>query len=456
MRASAPQGETSHPRSAVEHVTPYDRFALTDTEAGQLLRSGARRTELEAFFGPAEYHELAALAHRACAARLARDAARVLIVPGIMGSQLGLARRAPLPNDVLWLDPVDIGAGRLSALKVPDARAIRPYGVVLYSYLRLKLQLRAAGFDAVLYQYDWRLGIEALGRELAALLATESHPRVRLIGHSMGGLVCRAALAQPGTARIERVVLLGTPNLGSFAPVQALRGTYSVVRKIAQLDALNSAETLAGEIFSTFPSLYQMLPVPHDSESLDLFDAAQWPRSGPQPRADLLRAAARIQTQLAVPDERFSVVIGIGQETVTSVTRHRDDFLYTITREGDGTVPARRAELAGAGTWYAAVSHGELARDPIVAGAIADLLQSGTTQRLPNSWQGRGRARARISDRALRRRHTAKVDWADLSPEERRLFLQNLNEPPKLTLRVPARAPTRTGARRKGRTRRAR
>ena len=36
------------------------------------------------------------------------NAPRVIIVPGIMGSQLGLTRRAPLPHDVLWLDPVDI------------------------------------------------------------------------------------------------------------------------------------------------------------------------------------------------------------------------------------------------------------------------------------------------------------------------------------------------------------
>ena len=34
---------------------------------------------------------------------------------------------------------------------------------------------------------------------------------------------------------VKRVVLLGTPNFGSFAPVQALRGTYAVVRKIARL-----------------------------------------------------------------------------------------------------------------------------------------------------------------------------------------------------------------------------
>jgi hypothetical protein len=42
-----------------------------------------------------------------------------------------------------------------------------------------------------------------------------------------------------------------------------------------------------------------------------------------------------------------------------------------------------------------------------------------------------------VSDGALRRTHAEKVDWTALAPEERRLFLQSLNEPPQLRLRVP-------------------
>jgi hypothetical protein len=42
-----------------------------------------------------------------------------------------------------------------------------------------------------------------------------------------------------------------------------------------------------------------------------------------------------------------------------------------------------------------------------------------------------------VSDAQLRRTHAKKVDWAALTPKERRLFLENLNEPPHLRLRVP-------------------
>jgi hypothetical protein len=423
-----------HPQTGVDHVTPYDRLAWSDTEVEEFLVSGAHREELEAYFGVREY---AALRHLALRARTIRETDdRAIIVPGIMGSQLGLRRRTPLPQDILWLDPVDISLGRLSALALPGNNAVLSLGVVLYSYLRLKLHLRIAGFAPVFHHYDWRLGVAQLGRELAERIARESAARVRVVAHSMGGLVSRAALALPAGSRVERLVLLGTPNLGSFAAVQALRGTYAVVRKLARLDASGTPETLAAGVFSTFPSLYHLLPPKCGDGVLDLFDLHAWPDAGPRPSAALLEAARNTTALLARADDRFAVVVGVGQETVTAVNRQRDDFIYTITRRGDGTVPTAHAELPGAQNYYAEVSHSELARDGKVAQAVADLLRGGRTRRLPQQWNYRGTAAARISDSALRRTHTGKVDWAALEADERRVFLQNLNEPPKLRLRA--------------------
>jgi hypothetical protein len=41
-------------RRVADHVTPYDRFAVSDVALEHLLVSGERRTELAAYFGPAE------------------------------------------------------------------------------------------------------------------------------------------------------------------------------------------------------------------------------------------------------------------------------------------------------------------------------------------------------------------------------------------------------------------
>jgi len=425
------------PDSPLDHVTPYDRFAWSDEQIGLWLASGERRRELLAYFGAAEYRALAALARRAQSAPVADAALRVLVVPGIMGSQLGLLRPPPLPHDIVWLDPIDIQLGRLATLRVPGAAHIVSLGVVPFSYLRLKLYLRAHGLAAEFHDYDWRLPVAQLGSALAERVRAAGRTRVAIVAHSMGGLVARAALALAGTGSVERLVLLGTPHLGSFAAVQAVRGTYAVVRKVARLAGEASAETLAAEVFSTFPSLYDLLPVAAGSGATDLFDARAWPASGPQPRAALMQAALAARQRLAAPDERFVSIVGVGQETVTAVTRRNDDFVYTLTRHGDGTVPATSAALAGVRCAYARVAHSNLTRDPVVAAAVVDMLRRGSTTRLPAAWPSSSRASTQVSDRQLRRSHAQKVDWAALTPEERRVFLQNLNEPPQFKLRVP-------------------
>jgi hypothetical protein len=133
------------------------------------------------------------------------------------------------------------------------------------------------------------------------------------------------------------------------------------------------------------------------------------------------------------------VVIGTGQPTVTGIERAADDFVYTVTLHGDGTVPAVSARLNGAHTYYVACAHSELTRDPLVATAIADILKTGATRRLARRWSPRNRATGRISDTALRLTRTGKVDLTTLEPDARRLFMQTLNEPPPLRLRTPGR-----------------
>jgi hypothetical protein len=170
-----------------------------------------------------------------------------------------------------------------------------------------------------------------------------------------------------------------------------------------------------------------------------LFDAEQWPRQGPRPRPELLRAAWASRAGLAPATERYSVVIGTGQPTVTGIERVDDEFIYTLTPHGDGTIPVVSARLAGAQTYYAACAHSELTRDPLIANAVADILKSGRTRRLAPRWSPRNRAVGRISDSDLRLTRTEKVDLTTLDPDARRAFMQTLNEPPPLRLRTPGR-----------------
>src|SRR5581483_8943737 len=109
----------SRPDLPLDHVTPYDRFASSDVDIERLLVSADHEKDLVAYFGAQEYQDLARLARQAAATPVKDEGLRVIVVPGIMGSQLGLLRTPPLPNDVLWVDPIDIELGRLATLRIP-------------------------------------------------------------------------------------------------------------------------------------------------------------------------------------------------------------------------------------------------------------------------------------------------------------------------------------------------
>jgi len=84
------------------------------------------------------------------------------------------------------------------------------------------------GFKVEYYPYDWRQSIAKLGQDLAAKMRTFQGSKVMLVAHSMGGLVCRAAL-RAGADKVTPLVMLGTPNRGSFSPVEVMQGINSTV-----------------------------------------------------------------------------------------------------------------------------------------------------------------------------------------------------------------------------------
>lgn len=405
-----------------DEVSVYDRLVWPEGAIEALLASGERRRELVAFLGEQEYTALQPLAN--AAARAAKDPDRVVVlVPGIMGSQLGKPRPAPLPANLLWIDPVDFQHGRLTELALPD-RGVRSVGPVLYSYLPLKLALEACGYTVRYHDYDWRQDVGRLGLELAQRLAAETARSITVIGHSMGGLVGRVALRRMGIPKIRRLITLGAPHGGSYGALLALRGVYPLVRRIAQLDPRNSAEALTREVFSTFPSLYQLLPVHFGGP--DLFDARGWPADGPQPDASLL-AQARL-LDLGGPDPRITCIAGFGRDTVIGVDRVADGFRYAVDRLGDGTVPLDRAVLPGCEAWYCDASHGDLPRSPVLHSALFALLAGQAPPLLPAP-PPESPARFHLLEPLLRTQMTEKLDWAALEPAARHRFLGSLNEP---------------------------
>lgn len=404
------------PAAASHALTPAH---LHDDQVTALLRSGAHHQLLNAFFGETEYRELSQLAKLA-ATRSNPRGTPVVILPGIMGSRLALKRGNTL--DLYWLHPAAIAQGQLAKLALPGARGLRPIGVMLPGYLKLKLMLEIAGFRPVLHAFDWRIDLERNARALLRTLEDSGAAQTHIIAHSMGGLIARAALRYDKRKLIGRLIQLGAPNEGSYAPVMALRAVYPTVRKIAALDRVHSAEDLARQVFLTLPGLYQLLPTPRANEP-DLFDAQYWPSDlAPDPR--LLDAARAARARLPEADDRCLVVAGTQHDTVTELQRRGDVFSYGISAAGDGTVPLSRAQWAGARTWYAAANHGALSTRTDVLTALVELLQHGETERLLTTPPITGPCFREVSDADLRRHARNKVEWDALSLESRRRILE--------------------------------
>lgn len=423
---------------------------LHDDEIERLLVSGERRAELSAQFGPRGYRELAVLARRASQART-RGGPVVYVLPGLMGSRIGT--RGRLLDDVLWLDPIEIAAGHLTRLALPRGSRLAALGVMLLNALKLKLSLVIAGFDARFHAYDWRLDVETLAAELNARIAGDGVRDAMLVGHSMGGVVARVALAADatGAGRIRRIVQLGAPNGGSFAAVLALRGVYVTVRKLAALDLRHDAEDLARLVFRSLPSLHELLPDPAVAGGADLFDAANWPRDALRPDPRLLQDAAAARRRRPAADPRCLHVVGVRQETVAGVERGASGFSYRVGHDGDGTVPRVLAEVPGEPTWFVPEKHGGLPNNGRVISAVADLLRDGTTGRLPAATRGTGTRPRLVAESTLRRIAPRKLRWQDLSPDARRRLLEPVISPEfhgtvsRRSLQAPGPAASRTG-----------
>lgn len=223
----------------------------------------------------------------------------------------------------------------------------------------------AVGLTQHVFAYDWRRDLVESARRLDETLEAlaeargDADTRFNIVGHSMGGLVARYYLrygtAEPdpgapvtwaGARRIRNLILVAVPNGGAVHALEALLLGNRVGL---------SYTTLASQVVTRMPSVYQLLPpagasglVDHHGEPIaaDLHDVETWRRFGWGPfgpatrrmvaladgrdkvehavflEAALLRARAFHAAMARVPDTPCpSKVIVIGGDCLPTLAR---------------------------------------------------------------------------------------------------------------------------------------
>ncbi|MBV9217669.1 MAG: hypothetical protein JO053_15985, partial [Acidobacteria bacterium] len=156
------------------------------------------------------------------------------------------------------------------------------------------------------FAYDWRRdNVESAQQLIAKITAVKRklrRPSLKfdIIAHSMGGLIARYAAMYggadlrvgkspvptwAGAAHIDKLLMFGTPNQGSFAAFDALLNGMPIVTsmKLPLIDDFRAEDVL------TSPSVFQVLP--HQSSahfydenmkpiSVDLYDPDTWFKYG--------------------------------------------------------------------------------------------------------------------------------------------------------------------------------
>ncbi len=403
----------------------------------------------------------------------------VFFLPGIMGSHLR-ARTPGVkgPTDArVWFSLPNIMVGwfkRLEWTPGSDGRPLEPDGLFEMFYGDLCDFLEAT-HHVVRFAYDWRKPIQDEARRLETEvtkvldLVGDRQP-VRLLAHSMGGLVCRTMIqAQPDLwKRITthpggRFIMLGTPNNGSHLLVQHLVGKASTTRNLARIDLKNNLKDIL-EVAATLPGALQLLPRPGFVDTAGeqedtYFTTSPWEKFQKNARdrwfgdgtsvvpngvaldlAGAFWSDALPTNDVAGPVDRVAYVFGVDSTTACGVRVDggKGGLQMLVTAEGDGSVTwksGRLSNLPDHRHWWIPAAHGDLARTKDAFPGILQLLQTGD---FAGVTQGKGVRRGLpVATRALASRAVPFEPGPPVMPTEEELAAGILGRPKPEIRRVP-------------------
>ena len=342
----------------------------------------------------------------------------LVVLPGIMGSELAAAS-----GERVWVAPSVLFGKAVRSLELTGdpaaAQALTADALIPVAYERL-LRRASERFQVVTLPFDWRQPIQAAAATLTTLVRDLLEARfeackdralpVHFIAHSMGGLVARWAFFHDDRGRTLwnnelrdrgcRLLMLGTPNRGSYAPVRAMLQQHALCNLLGRFSWEASRADVA-RWCAGYPGLLQMLPVDDDPAYGALTKGAAWDAIrradalANTPEALTLGQARSTVLQLhehwreVCDDTRVLYVAGQGSTDIALERPAADAATQTPLRfrqstQGDGTVPWTSVPSA-ARAWYVPAEHGSLADVPAAFDAYFELVERGATDKLSQS-----------------------------------------------------------------------
>jgi predicted chitinase/tetratricopeptide (TPR) repeat protein len=414
----------------------------------------------------------AALVPRSRAAAAELPAAFVL--PGILGSNL------KVDGNRVWLGWRMVNG--FSRLAYDPARpdSVEPDGPIGLFYDDLATFL-SEDHDVIPFAFDWRRPIEEEAHRLADAVEAaldarkQSGQPVRIIAHSMGGVVVRTMqVVRDGTwSRMMgigggRVLMLGTPNDGSWAPMQVMTGDDTFGNMLTLIGApFRGSETR--QLIAQFPGLVQLqagllgdLGRQATWQALEDADVAaarsgstwhwlpqqlaqlQWgiPSQSVLDRAVSLRRNLDRQrdTDLGQFAGKLLVVVGKAPFTPAGFEMGSEGLVYlNASDQGDGRVPLQSALLPGVATWTLDAEHGAMPQAKEAFEAYRELLHNGDTKRLSRLSASHVSRGAAIRGSALVRSRPSRGLTTDPPPQRETEVLASTGR------RAPEAPSTRTG-----------
>lgn len=376
-----------------------------ESQLSRSARGGKSRAvsdqALRDHFGPEKLERLQRLADRVRSTRRKREPLRgnIIFIPGIMGSELTVT--GDDDDDIVWVSFLKLIWGGIKKLQLAkngvqeaDSKLrVQPSGLEKDSYAETILWLKAY-WNVEPFAYDWRKDLDQAAEGLRSLVETKFKDQpVHLVAHSMGGLVSRnfirlypkvwKAMSEPKKVQGGRLIMLGTPNYGSYAIAQAMVAKDKLVKWLAAADLRHDLDEVL-DILNGFVGSYQLLPSPAKLPPSEqgLYDRGAWGRYPIVPAH--LQRAKRFHTDLdttATTDpDRMTYIAGCNQETLTGVTIDGPGlFEFGTTLKGDGRVTHALGLLPGVPTYYIDEIHGDLQKHEQVLEGIDEILRTGKT-----------------------------------------------------------------------------